>query len=73
MQLKEFQQEVLDTFDGYLDALVEKRLNALKPDFTEEDWKALKASGILPKSRADIPFSPRKDGAGRPVPSVIFR
>lgn len=30
MQLKEFQQEVLDTFDAYLDALVEKRLNAVE-------------------------------------------
>ncbi len=88
MELKDFQQAVLDTFDGYLDALIEKRLNALKvekliqadpdldlavPDYTEKAWEALAAIGKLPKSRGGVPFSPRTDGAGRPVPSVTLK
>nr|VFK16834.1 MAG: type III restriction enzyme [Candidatus Kentron sp. LFY] len=88
MELKDFQQAVLDTFDGYLDALVEKRLNARKvekliqadpeldlavPDYTKQAWEALGAIGKLPKSRAGVPFSPRTDGAGRPVPSVTLK
>lgn len=88
MELKEFQQDVLDTFDGYLDKLVEERLRVVEleklsrekpelnipvPDFTEEAWKALRAIGKLPKSRAGVPFSPRTDGAGRPVPSVTLK
>lgn len=87
MQLKDFQQEVLDTFDAYLDLLVDKRLKALEieklrqqnpdlglevPDFTEKAWDALAAIGKLPKLRA-VPFSPRTDGADRPVPSVTFK
>lgn len=88
MELKDFQQEVLDTFDGYLDALAEKRLNALEVeelsserpelnipvlDYTEEAWKVLTAIGKLPKSRNSVPFSPRTDGADRPVPSVTLK
>ena len=88
MELKDFQQEVLDTFDSYLDKLIEERwrvveleelsrgkpeLNIPIPDFTEEAWKALLAIGKVPKSRTDVPFSPRSDGAGRPVPSVTLK
>ena len=88
MELKDFQQEVLDTFDGYLDKLVEERLRVVEleklgrekpklnipvPDFTEESWKTLKTIGKLPKSRAGVPFSPRTDGAGRSVPSVTLK
>lgn len=88
MELKDFQQEVLDTFDSYLDVVVEKRLNAIKvekliqadpdldleiPDYTERAWKAMNAMGKLPKARTDVPFSPRADGAARPVPSVTLK
>lgn len=88
MELKDFQQAVLDTLDGYLDQLVEQRLRTAElerlsrekpelnipvPDFTEEAWNALAASGKLPKSRVGVPFSPRMDGAGRPVPSVTLK
>jgi len=88
VELKDFQQEVLDTFDGYLDTLVEQRLRSDElgklsrekpdlhipvPDYTEETWNVLKAIGKLPKSRIGVPFSPRTDGAGRPVPSVTFK
>ena len=88
MELKDFQQEVLDRFDGYLDKLVEERLRVAEleklskekpelnipvPDYTEETWNALKALGKLPKARANVPFSSRKDGVDRPVPSVTFK
>lgn len=43
------------------------------PDFTQKAWEALRDAGSLPPSRLDIPFSPRKDGAGRPVPNVVFK
>jgi hypothetical protein len=67
MELKDFQQAVLDTFDGYLDALVEKRLNALKvekliqadpdlelavPDYSEKAWEALGPSASCPSQGA---------------------
>nr|VFJ71467.1 MAG: type III restriction enzyme [Candidatus Kentron sp. FW] len=88
MELKDFQQEVLDSLDAYLDELVEKRENAIGleklraehpkldvpiPDYTAEAWKALAAIGKLPKSRSGVPFSPRTDGAKRPVPSVTLK
>lgn len=88
MQLKDFQQEVLDTFDGYLDTLFEQRLRSAEleklnsekpelnipvPDYTEEAWNTLKGLGKLPKVRGNVPFSSRKDGVGRPVPSVTFK
>lgn len=88
MELKDFQQEVLDTFDGYLDALIEQRLRTIEleklrrdkpelnisvPDYTHEAWNALKDIGKLPQARANVPFSARMDGTGRPVPSVTFK
>ena len=81
MELKDFQQEVLDTFDGYLDTLVEQRLRTAKteklslknpelnlqvPDYTEETWNTLKKLGKLPKARVNVPFSTRKDGMACP-------
>lgn len=88
MDLKDFQQEVLDTFDGYLDALVEQRHRTIEveklsrekpdlkipiPDYTQEAWNALYSQGKLPHARGTIPYSARTDGAGRPVPSVTFK
>lgn len=88
MRLKDFQQEVLNTLDGYLDVLVDKRLKAIGiadlgrdnpdlglrvPDHTEEAWKAPAVMDKLPKHRKGIPFSPRKDGTGRPVPSITLK
>lgn len=43
------------------------------PDFTKEAWEAVRASGVLASSRASVPFSPRVDGAGRPVPNAVFK
>lgn len=43
------------------------------PDFPVKTWEAIKKSGKLPLSRAGIPYSPRVDGMGRPVPNVVFK
>lgn len=43
------------------------------PDFTQKAWEAMIDAGTLPQSRLTIPFSPRKDGLGRPVPNIVFK
>lgn len=43
------------------------------PDFTAGAWVAMQTAGHLPSSRAAIPFSPRADGVGRPVPNAVFK
>ena len=43
------------------------------PDFPLKAWDALRAAGKLPDNRIDIPYSPRRDGIGRPVPNIIFK
>src|SRR5215217_4339837 len=48
-------------------------LRPVVPDFTAKAWTAMKDGNRLPQSRAHIPFSPRVDGAGRPVPSVCLK
>jgi len=88
MRTLDYQQRVLDTFDAYLDELKARKaeadqIDALKAanpslpiaalDFTETAWANVKAAGRLPPSRAAIPFSPRKDGAGRAVPNVTLK
>lgn len=84
----DYQDRVLSTLDAYLDVLKAKKkeadeiaeLAALKPhlklpipDFAKEAWEAVKAAGKLPASRAAIPFSPRVDGCGRPVPNAVLK
>lgn len=88
MELKDFQQNVLDKLDLYLDELVEQYGNYIKvanlkkenpdvdiplPDFTETAWTKLRGTKTLPAVRSKIPFSPRKDGVGRPVPAVSLK
>lgn len=88
MRTLDYQQRVLDTLDAYLDELKARKAEAdqiddlrkAQPnlpipqfDFTETAWSNFKAAGRLPKSRAAIPFSPRKDGIGRPVPNVTLK
>ena len=88
MELKDFQQQVLDRLDRYLDELATEQMNyakveALKrenpdidiplPDYTEKTWKKLGQIGQLPAVRVKIPFSPRTDGTSRPVPSVALK
>lgn len=43
------------------------------PDFAAEAWDVLRADGKLPKSRAAIPHSPRRDGIGRTVPNAVLK
>ena len=88
MKLKDFQQAVLGTLGDYLGALVEQReradkiaqmaaanpeLNLDVPDFSAAAWAAMQAAGKLPALREAIPFSPRRDGIGRPVPSICLK
>lgn len=84
----DYQDRALSALEGYLDALKEKKARADKiaglaaadpdlglaiPDFAKEAWEALGAAGKLPASRAAIPFSPRIDGCGRPVPNAVLK
>jgi type III restriction enzyme len=88
MELKDFQQRVLNSIDCYLDELTASHANyqkivALKqenpdlelplPDFTEKAWGKLSEAAKLPPIRSKIPFSPRTDGVGRPVPSITLK
>lgn len=88
MELKDFQQDVLDVLDEYLGELVEAHENTVEvaklsrerpelnipvPDYTEQAWNALATKGKLPKSRNLAPFSKRVGGAGRSVPSVTLK
>lgn len=88
MELKDFQQRVLDTLDSYLDELTASHANFLKiaalkeenpdldlplPDPAEKAWGKLKDAAKLPPVRSAIPFSPRVDGIGRPVPSLALK
>jgi len=43
------------------------------PDFTLKAWETMKGAGHLPNSRALIPYAPRKDGIGRPVPNATLK
>jgi type III restriction enzyme len=85
MQFKRFQQRVLARLDAYLVELVAQRANseqlaclkASNPgvrlpdvDFTAEAWQQL---ADLPAARAQVPFSPRRDGIGRPVPNICLK
>lgn len=84
----EYQGRVLARLDDYLTELANQKTDAdeveqlLKerpnlrlqvPDFAANAWEALRAGGKLPEARADIPYSPRQDGAGQPVPNVVFK
>ena len=84
----EYQDRVLVTLDAYIDLLKARKheadeieeiaktkphLSVPVPDFTEKAWEDLKQEGKLPASRATIPFSPRVDGCGRPVPNAVLK
>jgi type III restriction enzyme len=83
-----YQDRVLTALDGFLDKIKGEKANAetiatiaaqnpnLKlpvPDFVQGAWEALRTSGKLPASRAAIPYSPRIDGCGRPVPNAVLK
>ena len=81
----EYQDRVTATLDAYIDHLKaeKQRSDAIRelaagrtysaPDFTKDAWEALKSVGKLPDSRGLIPFSPRKDGCGVPVPNAVLK
>lgn len=88
MKLKDFQDRVVASVAEYLDVLAAQRERSAKiaevaaadpelglevPDFTAKAWEVLAGKGALPASRAGVPFSPRKDGAGRPVPNICLK
>ena len=88
MRELEYQARMLDTLNEYLDALKTQKVKAdqivalakenpdlglTPPDFAEKTWDELKAAGKLPHSRANIPFSERIDGIGRPVPNITLK
>ncbi len=84
----EYQDRVLATLDTYITHLKaeKQRTDAIKalaagkadlglpiPDFTKSAWEALRDQGRLPESRSSIPFSPRTDGCGDPVPNAVLK
>lgn len=84
----DYQDRVLSSLEGYLDTLKDKKAKADKiaalaaadpdlgltpPDYAKQAWEALGQTGKLPRSRAAIPFSPRFDGCGRPVPNAVLK
>jgi type III restriction enzyme len=88
MQFKQFQEQVLTRLDEYLIELKaqsdksdrQTALAAANPeagiqvaDFTAKTWETMKEADRLPEARAKVPFSPRRDGVGRPVPNVCFK
>lgn len=88
MELKDYQQTVLDTLDAYLDELGKQKKRADKvgelakespeleipiPDFPQEAWNALKVAGLLPAARHDKDYSKRTDALGRPVPNICLK
>lgn len=84
----DYQDRVLSSLDGYLDILRVEKAKADKvaalameqpdiglevPDFPARTWAELQGAGKLPSSRTAIPFSPRADGIGRPVPNAVLK
>jgi type III restriction enzyme len=86
MERKEFQQSVIDTFDAFVERLVQQRDVARKveqanlsevdpdlmrpiPDWPGKAWNALREARLI----ANRNYQPRKDGAGRHVPSICFK
>jgi type III restriction enzyme len=43
------------------------------PNFPAKTWRTLREAGKLPASRVKVPYSPRKDGIGRPVPNAVLK
>lgn len=88
MRQLDYQERVFTTLNDYLDAIKQEKgkadqvaklvaaqpdLGLEVPDFTARAWQKLKDAAKLPPSRAAIPFSPRTDGIGRPVPNAVLK
>lgn len=88
MRTLDYQVRVLDAVDHYLDTLKPEQAKAEKvaalaaenpdlglapSDFPKAAWDTIASNGRLPASRANVAFSPRYDGIGRPVPNVTLK
>jgi type III restriction enzyme len=88
MEPKPYQQDVLDSFDLYLEQLVEFRAKAEKtralaqqnpevdvpiPNFPKQAWDALRNKGILPVSHRSFPYASRRDGIENDLPNVCLK
>lgn len=88
MEFKDYQDDVLNKLDTYLDELRTQKINALSveqvklanpklkipiPDFCGDAWAEQKSKGLLPKVRENIPYSPRFDGTGKQVPNLTLK
>lgn len=84
----EYQSRVLRRIGEYLDALKSEKAAADLvadlarrnpgrripiPDFAEQAWEVLRATNTLPASRMGIPYSPRRDKIGNPVPNIVLK
>ncbi len=84
----EYQQRVLTAFDCFIEYLregtvtaervaeamkVSSKLDSFMPNYVEAVWEALRSEGRLPSGRQGIPYSPRADGCGRPVPNAVLK
>jgi type III restriction enzyme len=88
MELKPYQDEVLNKFDLYLEELVKFQVEAEKtralarqnpdievpiPDFPKKAWDAMRNKGALPLSHRSFPYVSRKDGTDSEVPSLCLK
>ena len=84
----DYQDRALSAIDEYIAQLNAARANADQiarlaaanpslhipvPDFAGDAWQAMANARKLPVSRAAIPYDPRKDGIGRPVPNIVLK
>ncbi len=88
MELKRYQSSALETFEVWLRALDEARLESIKASEALEQanisapweirnypkiaWDALKKEGEIP-DRPGYEYADRKDETGRPIPHVCFK
>lgn len=88
MEFKDYQDDVLNKLDAFLDELRIQKENAIEveqlklanpklkipiPDFCGDAWEQQQVKGLLPKIRVKIPYSPRSDGTGKQVPNLTLK
>lgn len=88
MRELDYQARTLRILDEYLDQLSTAKKQSDRvavvaaeqpdlgipiPDFTDKAWADMRNANALPSSRANIPFSGRVDGIGRPVPNTVLK
>lgn len=88
MEFKDYQEDVLNKLDVFLDELRVQKEKAIKieqlqfanpeleipnPDFCGSAWKQQQVKGLLPNARKNMPYSPRVDGTGKQVPNITLK